>query len=169
VTTNPKHQQALLVALVIGIAFPAAAQTPPPASTASQAAGSAERMAMQPLRDLNIVRDGVPPELTAIMEEPYSLKGLRGCADYKREIARMTTLVGPDVDSPEARAASGTSTEFVLGTAESVVASLVPGRGIIRRVSGAADAEKQAKAAALAGSLRRAFLKGRASGLNCKV
>lgn len=159
----------VLTAGIVGNVIPAVAQTPPSPSTASQAAGSAERMAAQPLRDLNIVRDGVPPELTAIMDEPYSLKGLSGCADYQREIARMTTLVGPDVDSAAARAAAGTSTEFVLGTAESVVAGLVPGRGIIRRVSGADAAARHAQAAALAGSLRRAFLKGRAGGMNCKV
>lgn len=164
-TSNRRH--ALMFAVMLGLAGGGAAQTP--ADTATQAAGSAGRMAKQPLRDLNIIRDGVPAELTAIIDAPYSLAGLRDCADYSREIGLMTKLVGPDVDSAEARAAAGTSTEFVLGTAESVVAGLVPGRGIIRRVSGAAEAEQQARAAALAGSLRRASLKGRAGGMNCRM
>ncbi len=165
-TAQQRHRHFLVTALVLAAAMPALAQAPP-ASTATQAAGSAERMAVQPLRDLNIVRDGVPAALLAVMDAPYSLTGLRGCAAYRREIARMTTLVGPDVDSAAARAAPGSSAEFVLGTAESVVAGLVPGRGVIRRVSGADAAEKQARAATLAGSLRRAFLKGRAGGMNC--
>lgn len=156
--------------LLIVLALPAAAQQPaPPRSTASQAADSAGRMAMQPLRDLNLVRDGIPPELEAMMDNPYSLKGLRGCPDYAREIGRITAMIGPDVDSPQARAAPGTSTEFVLGTAESVVGGLIPGMGIVRRVSGADAARQRAQAATLAGSLRRAFLKGRASGRGCRV
>lgn len=156
----------LLVALAA--ASPAAAQAPQ-RSTAGQAADTASRVAAQPLRDLNIVRDGIPPEIKAIMEEPYSLKGLRGCADYAREIARITKVIGPDVDSAEAKAAKGTSTEFMLKTAESTVIGLIPGRGIVRRVSGADAAQREAQAATLAGSLRRAFLKGRASGLNCRI
>jgi hypothetical protein len=103
------------------------------------------------------------------MAEPYSLKGLNGCADYAAAIKRLTAVLGPDVDSPEARAASGTSTEFVLGAAESVVSGLIPGMGIIRRVSGAAAAQRRAEAAVLAGQLRRAFLKGRASGRGCRA
>ena len=157
-------------AIVAIVASPLGAQqTAPPRSTAAQAADSAGRMATQPLRDLNIVRDGIPPELAAVMDDPYSLKGLGGCPDYAREIARMTAILGPDVDSPQARAAKGTSTEFVLGTAESVVGGLIPGMGIVRRVSGAEAARKQAQAATLAGSLRRAFLKGRASGKGCRL
>lgn len=160
--------------LALAAATPLAAQTPAPAtaparSTAGQAADSATRVAKAPLNDLNLTGNTIPPEILAIMDDPYSLKGLRGCADYAREIAGITRIIGPDVDSAEARAASGTSTEFVLGAAESAVMSLIPGRGIVRRVSGADAAQKRAQAATLAGQLRRAFLKGRASGLNCKL
>jgi hypothetical protein len=165
--THGLHCRLALVAAIASFAVPATAQTPP-RSTVEQAADSASRVATQPLRDLNISGGGISPELEAIMKEPYSLKGLRGCADYQREIARITKLIGPDVDSPEARAASVSSTEFVLGAAESAATSLIPGRSIIRQLSGATAAEKRARAAAIAASLRRAFLKGRMSGLNCK-
>ena len=114
--------------MAAGQALPAAAQTPPPRSTAEQAADSASRVATQPLRDLNISGGGISPELEAIMKEPYSLKGLRGCADYQREIARITKLVGPDVDSPEARGASVSSTEFVLGNARCLAAACLSER-----------------------------------------
>jgi hypothetical protein len=165
---HSRQQSRLLVLAALALlAAPATAQTPP-RSTADQAASSAERVVTQPLRDLNISGEGISPELEAMMKAPYSLKGLRGCADYKREIDRITKLIGPDVDSAEARAASVTSTEFVLGTAESAITSLIPGRGIIRQLSGATAAEKRARAATLAASLRRAFLKGRGSALNCR-
>lgn len=164
----------VLLASLLSASIAAQTANPPAAapagtSTTDQVLDSAGRMVQQPLRDLNLVRDGIPPEIEAIMAEPYSLKGLRGCPDYAREIARLTAVLGPDVDSPEARASSQTSTEFVLGTAESVVGSLIPGMGIIRRVSGAQAAQKRAQAAVLAGQLRRAFLKGRASGRNCRA
>lgn len=166
--THRLHSRMALVAALVVLAAPAAGQTPP-RSTVEQAADSAGRVAAQPLRDLNVTREGIPPEIEAIMEDPYSLKGLKGCADYRAAIDRITKVIGPDVDSKEAREASGTSAEFMIGAAESAVLGLIPGRGLIRQVSGASAAEKRARAATLAGSLRRAFLKGRMSGLNCKA
>jgi hypothetical protein len=160
---------ALMAALFAGSVAAQTTTAPASTSTTGQVLDSAGRMVQQPLRDLNIVRDGIPAEIEAIMAEPYSLKGLRGCPDYAREIARLTAVLGPDVDSPEAKASDQTSTEFVLGTAESVVSGLIPGMGIIRRVSGAQAAQRRAEAAVLAGQLRRAFLKGRASGRNCRA
>lgn len=151
----------------MSLAQPATTRTPP-RNSVEQATDSAGRIAAQPLRDLNLVRDGIPPQIEAIMNEPYSLKGLRGCADYRREIARITEVIGPDVDSSEARDAAGTSAEFMLGAAKSAVASLIPGRSIVRRVSGADAAQQRAQAATLAGTLRRAFLKGRMSGVSCR-
>lgn len=156
----------LAIGLLV-LAVPTAAQET--RSTTGQLVDSAGRMVTAPLRDLNLVREGIPPEIEAIMDAPYSLKGLRGCADYAREIRTLTDVLGPDVNSREAQAAKGTSTEFVLGTAESVVGSLIPGMGIVRRVSGAQAAQKRAQAAVLAGQLRRAFLTGRAGGLRCRL
>jgi hypothetical protein len=158
----------LVMMTMLLVAQPVAAQQTTP-DTGTQVLDSAGRMVQQPLRDLNIVRDGIPPELEAIMAEPYSLKGLRGCADYRNEINRLTKVLGPDVDSAEARASSETSTEFVLGAAESVVGGLIPGMGIVRRLSGAQAAQRRAQAAVLAGQLRRGFLKGRAGAKNCRL
>jgi hypothetical protein len=158
-TTAPLHAQA----------SQAAPATAAPPSTASQAVDSAGRVVTQPLRDLNLVREGISPEIEKIMAAPYDLTGLRGCADYRAEIERLTAVLGPDVDSAEARASAMSSTEFVMGAAESAAISLIPGRGLVRRLSGA-DAERQrAQAAILAGQLRRAFIKGRASGRNCRL
>lgn len=161
--------RALIMGLLVFAAPVAAQPDAAERSTSGQVVDSAGRIATAPLRDLNIVRDGIPPELEAIMAEPYSLKGLRGCADYAREIAALTSVLGPDVDSAEARAAKETPTEFMLGATESIVGSLIPGMGIVRRVSGARAAEQRAQAAVLAGQLRRGFLKGRAGGRGCRV
>ena len=160
----------LAALLAMGAAAGAMAQEAAPSrSTAGQVRDSAGRIVTQPLRDLNVVRDTIPPELASVMAEPYSLAGVRTCADYKAEIGRLTAVLGPDVNSAQAAAASGTPADYALGAAESVAGSLVPGMGIVRRVSGADAAQRQAQAAVLAGQLRRAFLTGRASGRGCRI
>ncbi len=155
--------------LAIGGGGVMAQETAAPRSTTGQVRDSAGRIVQQPLRDLNVVRDTIPPELASVMAEPYSLAGLRTCAHYQAEIARLTAVLGPDVNSAQAAAASGTPADYALGAAEAVAGSLIPGTGIIRRVSGAEAAQRQARAAVLAGQLRRAFLTGRASGRGCRV
>ncbi len=141
----------------------------PPANDLQRAGKTAGNIAEQPLRDLNIIRNEPSPALLKIMQAPYSLAGIRTCGHAKTEIDRLTAVLGPDVDSAEARAAKETSSEFVFGTVETVAASLIPGAGIIRRLSGAAAAEKRARAAIFAGSLRRAYLKGWAHQKNCRL
>jgi hypothetical protein len=114
------------------------------------------------------MKSEIPPELLAVMDNPYSLKGLSTCAQYSAEIARMTKVLGPDVDAVKAKSGDSAS-EMVLSEVEKVAGGLVPGSSIIRKVSGADAQEKKAKAAVYAGSLRRAYLKGTARAKGCKV
>ncbi len=137
-------------------------------ATGKQVEQSMENMATKPLKDLNLMTDEIPPELLALMEHPYSLDGLRTCKQYKARIERLTSVLGPDVDALTARQGE-TATETMLDAAESVVGSLIPGAGLMRIFSGAKEAEEKAKAAVLAGSLRRAYLKGSARAKGCKV
>jgi hypothetical protein len=130
---------------------------------------SAERMATKPLKDLNLMKDEIPPEIQAIMNRPYDISKLKTCADKKNAVRRLTEVLGPDVDSPQAQKKGENPAEFALGAAESVVGGLIPGMGIIRKISGAEAAEKKAKAAVLAGQLRRAYIKGTARAQGCKV
>ena len=149
---------------VLLIASPVLAQS----NTAEQLGDSAKTMATKPLRDLNLMRDEIPPKLLAVMQKPYSLEGLKTCKQFAAEIAKLTEVLGPDVDAVKVKAGE-TATETVLGTAESVVGSLIPGAGIMRRLSGADAAQRKAQAAVFAGSLRRAYLKGHARGKGCKI
>jgi len=157
--------KSMLFALAFLLALPAAAQEK---SDADKVGDTAKNMATKPLKDLNLLRDEVPPELLEVMNNPYSLAGLKTCRQMSAEIARMTSVLGPDVDAVQAKSGE-TATEAVLGTAESVVGSLIPGAGIMRRLSGADAAQRKAQAAVFAGSLRRAYLKGRAGGRGCKI
>jgi hypothetical protein len=147
----------------------AAAAQEPPRSTAAQAGDTAARVATQPLQDLNLVRGEIPQELKAILDKPYDVSMLKTCADKREAVARLTKVLGPDIDSPQATARGQDPAEFALGAAESAASSLIPGRGLIRRVSGAEAADRQARAAVLSGQLRRAYIRGLARGTNCRI
>lgn len=131
---------------------------------------AAERVAEQPLRDLNIMKAKIPPELAAISAEPYSLAGLRTCPQFAAAIATMTRVLGPDLDSAAARNSKGeTPAEFALGAGATVAGSFIPGGGLIRKISGAEAQQKRAAAAVLSGQVRRAFLKGTARAKGCRI
>lgn len=134
-----------------------------------QVGESAQRMAEKPLKDLNVSKEEIPPELLAIMNKPYDLRGMSTCAQFKTAIDNLTKILGPDVDSASVQGKKDTATEVALSGAESIVGGLIPGTGIIRKLSGAEAAEKKAKAAVLAGSLRRSYIKGVAKGKGCKI
>jgi hypothetical protein len=156
----------------LGLALPVLAQSAPekPKESGIDKVGdSAERMATKPLKDLNLMKDEIPPEIQAIMNRPYDISKLKTCADKKNAVRRLTEVLGPDVDSAQAQKKGENPAEFALGAAESVVGGLIPGMGIIRKISGAEAAEKKAKAAVLAGQLRRAYIKGYAKAQGCKV
>lgn len=152
----------LAIAMLL-LATPAVAQE----STADQVGDTARNVATRPLRDLNLMRDEIPPKLLAVMEKPYSLEGLNTCKQLAAEIKLLTDNLGPDVDAVKAQSGQ-TATETLLGAAESAAGSLVPGAGIMRRLSGADAAQRKAQAAVFAGSLRRAYLRGYARGRGCK-
>ena len=150
------------------VALPALAQSTQPSSV-DKAADSVERMVEKPLKDFNITKDKIPPEIEAVMKKPYDISKLKTCADLKTAVAKLTEVLGPDVDSPQATKKGQDPAEFALGAAESVVGGLIPGTGLIRKVSGAEANEKKVKAAVLAGQLRRAYIKGYAKAKGCKV
>jgi hypothetical protein len=113
----------------------------------------------QPMRDLSLIRDQSPATLQAAVQGPYAYDRAATCAALAREIAALDAVLGPDVDLPsEAK-----------GLGDSLAADLIGGafglpyRGILRTVTGAAQRDRDLKAAILAGMVRRGFLKGRQS------
>jgi hypothetical protein len=129
-----------------------------------------ENIATKPLKDMNIVKKKVPPELEAMMAEPYSLKGLKTCRQLQAEVRKIDRMIGPDVDSKEASAEARKQTpaEFVFGATEAIAGSLIPFTGLIRYVSGAQKRERYAAAAVFAGAIRRSYIKGTARNRGCK-
>lgn len=147
--------------------------TPPPAEDKSDLDKVGDTMsgvAQKPLKDLNIIKPEVDPYLEPLMKNPYAIKGLRTCKDYKATIARLDSILGPDVDSAAAQNQTKQSpAEFALETGASVAGSLIPLSGLIRKISGADARQKYANAAVYAGGLRRAYIKGLAKGRGCRI
>lgn len=168
----------LAMALTAGLAGPALAQPADPKEKSSEdindgdrALDTMENIATKPLKDMNIMKKKIPPELEAMMAAPYSLKGIRYCRHYVAEVKKIDEMLGPDVDSPEALAEKKKQTpaEFAFGATEAIAGSLIPFTGVIRFISGAQKRERYAQSAVYAGTVRRSFLKGMGRAKGCKV
>jgi hypothetical protein len=167
---NPWLNFGLVACLVTAVAAPAQQPAPaPPKSDLDKVGDTMENVATKPLKDLNIIQAEVDPGIERIMAAPYSLQGIKTCAQYKAAVGRLTAVLGPDVDSPEFKKKDKTPAEQALSLGESAAGSLVPFSGVIRRLSGAEAKQNYAKAAVYAGSVRRAYLKGTARAKGCKI
>jgi hypothetical protein len=163
----------VLLALLVGEAGLAQTPTPPPKEKKSgldEVGDTVSGVAEKPLKDLNIIKPEVDPYLEPLMKNPYTMTNLKTCKDLKAAIARLDSVLGPDIDSAAAQNQTKQSpAEFALDTGASVAGSLIPLSGLIRKVSGADARQKYANAAVYAGGLRRAFVKGLAKGKGCKI
>ena len=93
---------------------------------------------------------------------PSSLPGVM--ERLEAEIAKLDTALGADYDiaGKEKTGVSGK------GVAKGLVGSIIPFRGLVREVSGAAGDKRKAEAAVRAGLARRSYLKGLGQGKGCK-
>ncbi|HSG34066.1 MAG TPA: hypothetical protein VLA37_05990 [Sphingomonadaceae bacterium] len=139
---------------------PALAQEDEPVTDESV---GAKDVAMTPISDLNLRSDPIPELLVAARADPYANEGLARCSDYAAAVRELDAILGVDWDvaTPEERRLTAGK------VAQSVVGSLIPFRGVIREVSGAADHERDFQEAILAGMMRRAYLKGMGLKLGC--
>jgi hypothetical protein len=124
----------------------------------------ARDVALLPLTDLNLSRDEIPVVLVRAKDRPYANDGLTDCGAVRSAIGDLDAVLGEDFDMPGVKAAGGI--EFGR-MARSLVSMLIPYRGVIRQVSGAAAHEKQFKEAIVAGMMRRAYLKGLGEAMRC--
>ena len=137
------------------------------AQTAGKAAQTAGGIASQPARDVGLVKTEIPPLLTEAAAQPYDLKGLAGCKDLALAIAQLSEVLGPDLDTP-ADAMGRTPERVATAGGRAVVNSLVPFRGLVREVSGAAAERRALNAAIDAGFARRGFLRGVHQARDCR-
>jgi len=144
--------RSLIAALVVLVALPATAQTAKPDSNVKQA----EQVVSQPVRDVGLARTKTPPLLIEASEDPYGPAGTATCRQIAKSISDLNALIGPDYAST----APAKKQSLIKAGGQAVVNSLIPFRGLVREVSGAAPAERRYDAAVTAGFARRGFLRG---------
>lgn len=127
----------------------------------------AKDIVTEPLRDVRLADRKIPPELQAIVDAPYDLRP-RTCAAIAGTVTELDGVLGADVDDPDAGGELNGTAKAALTAAEIGVDTLIPGRGLIRRVTGADKAERRYNNAVQAGVIRRAYLKGLGAARGCK-
>lgn len=122
----------------------------------------------QPAKDVGIMRTKIPPVLIEAASSPYSLSGLKTCRQISGEIIELSTVLGPDYGAPPP-VPRGRAGAIASAGGRAVVNSIIPFRGVVREVTGAAPAERQYNAAVDAGLARRGFLRGVHQTRKCKT
>lgn len=130
--------------------------------------------ATAPLEDLNLKQKSIPPVLARAVQDPYDLTGLTRCEPIAAEVGRLDAALGPDLDEappPDTRsrgkkvadAAYGAGVAGVRDTTRDVL----PFRGWIRKLTGAAKHDRAIARAIQSGGIRRGYLKGVGMRMNC--
>ena len=148
---------ALSVSLVAGASAPAPAQ---------QDKDSVGRAATQPLRDTKIMKDKIPEVLLLAASAPYSSVNTRTCAAIAGEVRALTEVLGQDVDVEGKK--KGEGAYIASAATKAAISTLIPGLGLVKVITGADKAQRRAEAAAYAGSVRRAYLKGLGLSKGCR-
>ncbi|MDE8651456.1 hypothetical protein PYV00_06940 [Novosphingobium sp. H3SJ31-1] len=158
---------AMLAAL---FAAPAWAQQTQPAQQAQPDATIKRggEIVTQPARDVGVARTKIPPVLEAAHEDPYGLAGLGRCRHLTQAITELNEVLGPDYtignEKKENRAG-----KLAEAGGKTVINAIIPFRGLVREVTGAAPAQRRLEAAIDAGFARRGFLRGVAYSRRCRL
>lgn len=162
----------LAACLTVGAAV---AQTPPapkPASGSTEPGESSESWARtraagratteivsQPARDLGMSKTEIPPVLVKAHADPYSLTGIKTCKQIGAAIQELNGPLGPDFTTGPVQQ-EGRAGKLMAAGGRAVVNTIIPFRGVVREITGAAPAERRYQEAVDAGIARRGFLRG---------
>ena len=144
-----------VAATLLAMPGPARALDAQSRSTGEQA----RRIVSQPGRDVGLIKTKVPIVLKRAARAPYSQVGLRTCAAIRDQMSDLDDALGPDFGRSTTRRGSAVGTVAEMG-GSSIVNGLIPFRGIVREVSGAAARRPRLAAAVNAGYARRGYLHG---------
>lgn len=125
-------------------------------------------IAVQPVRDVGIARKDIPPVLVKAAEAPYAPPVSHWCTVLIAELGELDAALGPDYGATPA-ANENRAGKFAEAGGEMLVNSLIPFRGLVREISGAATAERRRAAAIAAGLARRGYLHGLAEVRRCRL
>ena len=147
-------------------AAPATAQDSSDDSNVERIGRKAENIVRQPMLDVGLMRENPPEVLRDAQQAPYTLAGIRRCADFKRAIALLDLYLGPDVDAVDDKG-DALHERLAEAGAKSIVNTLIPFRGLVREATGAAEADRRLRTMVAAGMARRGYLKGVARERKC--
>ena len=128
----------------------------------------AGEIATQPVRDVGVQKIDIPLPIQQAAAAPYSLKGLKGCAQLNRAIFELNDVLGPDYDGA-VMVHENKAGKLAEAGGKTIVNTIIPFRGLVREISGAAPAERRLNAAIRAGFARRGFLRGVATARRCRL
>jgi hypothetical protein len=158
-----------MMALLLLAATPAAAgqpkQTPAVAThdddpmPVGEVVRGAGHIATQPVRDVGIAKAEIAPVLAIAVANPYSLEGLQRCEDLGAALLALNKVLGPDFTGGYPNKENRVGRLAAAG-GKTIVNSVLPFRGLVREVSGAAPADRRRNAAIDVGYARRGFLRG---------
>jgi hypothetical protein len=125
--------------------------------------------ASTPLRDLGVNKAEIPEVLLQAMTDPYARPPRNyGCAYLIALVRPLDDALGPDIDLTPPGDEDLVTRGKALGVAADVASSaLIPFRGVVRKVSGAEAHDRLVQSAYVAGSVRRAYLKGLGEAKGC--
>ncbi len=165
------------IGLACVVASPASAQTAPPAAAMRQLqtpdrSGTANltNAVEAPLHDLNIMREGIPPILTAAVADAYARPASLSCDVLIRDIQDLDFALGADFNepnTPQSPSLTRNNGHIALALVQSGARLLLPYSGLVSTVTGARRHDQQIIEAITAGSVRRGYLKGLGEARHC--
>lgn len=148
----------LTIAVLLAAATPMAATAQ--AGQDNSTAAEAGRIAERPAQDLGVVKTKTPPLLERALEDPYTMNGAGSCPAIANSVRALNGELGPDFDDDTPAPAGSKKGAIAKAGGTALVDSIIPFRGLVREVTGAASAERHAQLAKFAGVARRGFLRG---------
>jgi len=119
----------------------------------------------QPFTDLGLRKDKPHPLLAKAASDPYAAAP-SSCSALTAEIASLDQVLGRDVDQAAPKSTTGDQVNNLVADAARS-ATNIPFRGVVRRLTGAEKRTVELRRATLAGTARRAYLKGAYQARGC--
>jgi len=164
----------VVVGAMMLFASAAQAQVKPPATPDEPGGrwGEAKKRAVdigsQPARDVGASKREIPPILEKAYSDPYSLKGLKTCKAIASEVTALNGVLGADY-SVHNEYEENRAGKLAEAGGKTIVNSIIPFRGLVREITGAAPNDRRLNAAVDAGLARRGFLRGVHLRQGCKT
>ncbi|HEU0220074.1 MAG TPA: hypothetical protein VFQ98_04635 [Gallionella sp.] len=120
-----------------------------------------------PLGDLNLIQTKIPPVLLEAQKQPYAVPAEATCTGLVAEIGVLDAVLGADIDAPVSNSdtsiveqGANEAKNAAVGALQGTTGNILPFRGWLRKLSGAERHSRKVASAIVAGTVRRAFLKG---------